>query len=596
MITTESKNIALRGGTAAYQYNYIGNYAIYCNLWLSEDGSKIFTRGGIVLRSSTIESEDMTYNGSLTGLTLIKGLDHSLASGRIVALPDDTTAQSGQILMYDDNYLNPVGQVKRAKLSVDVKSYGIHGRFVFFNLPGDRFYVLAQADSNSGLPIDWAVGSYRTDQNLDPCIITASAGDGGTISPAGGTAASQGSTLTYTVTPNPGCALSDLIVDGASVGNPLTYTFSTIDTDHTISAVFTHFDYFGMQAGNRQAFNIRFANGATYWGTVDISSSDNSSNDTFIVQQTLADTESNTTYQVSSNGLFMKEQESSGNTITFSGAFPVVQTPLAAKASWTTTTGVLYNGASGTAKITAKVSPVVLVTVPAGYFLAYPIAYTLKITVTGGRSSSTGWTDYFAPYFGAVKTSNTRSQVKSLELMGFTMGGGTVTTAPPIIRVISPKSAARGSHIQITGYQFGSSQGSGTVRIGNVDCGQIVSWTDTSIECIVPETATSGAVTVITDTWTSNNSVAITVTIPPIVMGVTPSSGKRGSVVQVLGRNFGTVKGKVKFGTVAVTIKQWSAGSITCTVPASMHPGTYPITVTNSQGQGVLQGAFTVIK
>ena len=576
-------------GTAAYQYIGAIDYQTKGNLWFSEDGSEIFIGGGNVLRSSNVQSEDMAYNGSLTGLTSIAGLDHSLAAGKIAALPDDTTAQAGKVWVYDDNYLNPIRQINISKLSVDGKSYGSHGRFVFFNLAGDRFYVLAQADSNSGLPIDWAVVRYQTE--AESFTIAASASDGGTISPAGSTTVLEGSSLTYTITANPGYTLAALTVDGATVGIPLTYTFSSIDSDHTISAVFTHFDYFGMQAGNHQEFNVKFATGSSQAGMADISSSGGS----YLVQQNLDGTQSTSKYQVNSNGLFMERMESAGTTITFSEALPYVKTPLAAKVSWSANTAVSIDGASGTAKITAKVSPMVLVNVPAGYFLAYPIAYTLKFSGRGG-TASTVWTDYFAPYFGAVKTSYTRSGIKSVELTGFAMGGGRATTAPPIIRVISPKSAARGSHIQITGYQFGSSQGSGTVRIGNVDCDQIVSWTDTAIECIVPDTATSGAVIVLTDTWTSNNSVALTVTIPPVATGVTPSSGKRGSVVQVLGQNFGTVKGKVKFGTAAATIKQWSAGSITCTVPGSLRPGTYSITVINSQGQSVLPGAFTVIK
>ena len=63
-----------------------------------------------------------------------------------------------------------------------------------------------------------------------------------------------------------------------------------------------------------------------------------------------------------------------------------------------------------------------------------------------------------------------------------------------------------------------------------------------------------------------------------------------------MGNNFGTIPGKVKLGAVQAKITQWGDTSISFTVPASMPYGTYPVTVVNSQGQGVLGRAFTVDK
>ncbi len=179
-------------------------------------------------------------------------------------------------------------------------------------------------------------------------------------------------------------------------------------------------------------------------------------------------------------------------------------------------------------------------------------------------------------------------------MTSFAVGAGTVTPPPPVVTGTAPKSAITGSQISINGFQFGTSQGTSTVMIGGINCDQIVSWTDTKIQCIVPETASSGAVTVVTDTWTSNDSVILT--IPPQITSVTPSSGTRGSSVQIQGQNFGTVTGKVKLGTALTHVKKWGGNSITCTVPAGMTYGACSVTVINSQGQSVLEGAFTVVK
>ncbi|GAB7027328.1 malectin domain-containing carbohydrate-binding protein [Geotalea toluenoxydans] len=68
--------------------------------------------------------------------------------------------------------------------------------------------------------------------------ITASAGTGGTISPAGTTTVTGGSSQTYTIIPGSGYKISAVTVDGTSVGAVSTYTFSNVTANHTIAAAF----------------------------------------------------------------------------------------------------------------------------------------------------------------------------------------------------------------------------------------------------------------------------------------------------------------------------------------------------------------------
>ncbi|HEY3276900.1 MAG TPA: fibronectin type III domain-containing protein [Syntrophorhabdaceae bacterium] len=67
--------------------------------------------------------------------------------------------------------------------------------------------------------------------------ITASAGAGGAISPAGATV-NRGASQTFTITPNSGYRISNVTVDGASVGAVSTYTFTNVTATHTIGASF----------------------------------------------------------------------------------------------------------------------------------------------------------------------------------------------------------------------------------------------------------------------------------------------------------------------------------------------------------------------
>jgi hypothetical protein len=68
--------------------------------------------------------------------------------------------------------------------------------------------------------------------------ITASAGTGGSISPSGSSSVASGNSKTYTITANSGYKISDVTIDGASVGALSTYTFSNVKKAHTIKATF----------------------------------------------------------------------------------------------------------------------------------------------------------------------------------------------------------------------------------------------------------------------------------------------------------------------------------------------------------------------
>ncbi|MBR5982765.1 MAG: leucine-rich repeat domain-containing protein, partial [Bacteroidales bacterium] len=68
--------------------------------------------------------------------------------------------------------------------------------------------------------------------------IAASAGNGGTITPAGDISVNCGEGKTFAISANEGYMISDVLVDGQSVGSQSTYTFSDVTANHTISATF----------------------------------------------------------------------------------------------------------------------------------------------------------------------------------------------------------------------------------------------------------------------------------------------------------------------------------------------------------------------
>ena len=68
--------------------------------------------------------------------------------------------------------------------------------------------------------------------------ITASAGDGGSISPNGSVNVNYGNNQSFTVTENTGYYIFDVLVNGSSVGAVSSYTFSNVQAAYTILATF----------------------------------------------------------------------------------------------------------------------------------------------------------------------------------------------------------------------------------------------------------------------------------------------------------------------------------------------------------------------
>jgi hypothetical protein len=74
--------------------------------------------------------------------------------------------------------------------------------------------------------------------NVPGNVITPTCGPNGKIEPKKTVFVPQGEGQTFTITPNYGYEIEDVLVDGASVGQVLTYTFTNVNADHTISATF----------------------------------------------------------------------------------------------------------------------------------------------------------------------------------------------------------------------------------------------------------------------------------------------------------------------------------------------------------------------
>ena len=68
--------------------------------------------------------------------------------------------------------------------------------------------------------------------------IEATAGAGGSISPSGNVSVREGGDQTFTITPDKGYAVSNVKIDGKSIGAVKSYTFENVRRTHTIEVIF----------------------------------------------------------------------------------------------------------------------------------------------------------------------------------------------------------------------------------------------------------------------------------------------------------------------------------------------------------------------
>lgn len=156
----------IRSGAAIVMYDspYHGDFAFSGDLWISEDGLRLFARSGNVFRSSEVPTEDMRYAGSLQGMTSVAWATQSTAAGRVFALPGanfSSPTPPSELRVYDSAFLAYRGALPLPQFAVPgVGSFRSEGRFVFSSPSGQRVYLLVRADNASGMALDWGLVVY----------------------------------------------------------------------------------------------------------------------------------------------------------------------------------------------------------------------------------------------------------------------------------------------------------------------------------------------------------------------------------------------------------------------------------------------------
>ncbi|MBX5327281.1 DUF2341 domain-containing protein, partial [Candidatus Bathyarchaeota archaeon A05DMB-4] len=213
------------------------------------------TGSGTVTRNP---SEATYASDAVVNLTAVpaEGWVFSNWEGDLTGYENPTT-----ITITSDKTVTAVFSQGQYTLTVNV----IGGGFVSKN-PNKAFYTYGEvveltAIPNTGYDFSGWSGDLTGNNNPETIIINANKtvtasfslkqytinasviGIGGSISPSGSIIVTHGQNQTFTMTPDVGYHVFDVLIDDLSVGPQLSYTFYAIDGNHTITATFAQNEY-----------------------------------------------------------------------------------------------------------------------------------------------------------------------------------------------------------------------------------------------------------------------------------------------------------------------------------------------------------------
>ena len=124
-------------------------------------------------------------------------------------------------------------------------TYGANRTFTMEAQPGSHLAEVLVDGTSVGTPRTYTFYEVTKNHTIyamfvaDGVVITASAGPHGSISPLGDVQVAMGADQKFTITPDAGYKVADVLVDGKSVGPVSSYTFTKVAVSHTIAASFT---------------------------------------------------------------------------------------------------------------------------------------------------------------------------------------------------------------------------------------------------------------------------------------------------------------------------------------------------------------------
>lgn len=252
VITNRLSCVATTSGTYSITNLPAGNYKV---LFKANNNSKLLSKwnGGSNFSSATIIPVQST--STVSGINMVfssNDMQFGIISGK--ASDANGNPENVNIYAYDSN--NVVIQTARTDYL---------GRYTLTGLPPGTYKLMALGDrANHFYGVKETIDVFWYDNKADyasattitiaanetvtanfaaplsaPHTVTVSVeGSGGTISPSGSNTVTPGNSLTVSISPWNGYQVSDVKIDGISVGAVTSYTFSALSKDSVVIASF----------------------------------------------------------------------------------------------------------------------------------------------------------------------------------------------------------------------------------------------------------------------------------------------------------------------------------------------------------------------
>jgi len=212
-ITPSGNVVVNHGANQTFTIEANENYVIES---LTVDGGNVAVSGS----STTYEFTNVTANHSISVAFALEV--HTISAS---ASTFGTISPSGDVeVSHGSNQtftITPDASCYVTNVLVDGSSVGLVESYTFSNVT-----------------TDYTIEAQFSDTPPPTYTITASAGENGSISPSGKVTVSENGSQSFTITPNANYHVLDVLVDGESIGDVASYTFSTVNENHTIHATF----------------------------------------------------------------------------------------------------------------------------------------------------------------------------------------------------------------------------------------------------------------------------------------------------------------------------------------------------------------------
>jgi Tfp pilus tip-associated adhesin PilY1 len=179
----------------------------------------------------------------------VNGISQAVPGGQITPMqldldiPDTTSIEATFVRIYTVTLTAGTG----GSFDLPSPQYVPSGQpFTIEIMPDPNYVITAITDDASTVAnvSPYTIPSVTADHAIAASFtlahtIHASAGSNGMINPIGDTLVGHGTSRSFSIEPNVGYRIQDVVVDGSSVGAVATYAFTNVTVDHTISAVFS---------------------------------------------------------------------------------------------------------------------------------------------------------------------------------------------------------------------------------------------------------------------------------------------------------------------------------------------------------------------